>query len=734
MRSPVPATVERMAADGGTGTTENTVVAPPVARTVPFERMHHGEVFVDEYEWLRDKENPEVIAYLEAENAYTEAHTAQLQPLRDKIFDEIKSRTQETDLSVPTRLGDYWYYSRSFEGKQYGVHCRCPIDAAADGIDAWTPPQLEADTEIPGEQVLLDSNALAEGHDFFALGAFSISHDGDMLAYSVDTAGDERYTLRFKNLNTGELLGDEIPRTAPGATWSLDGTHVFYQTVDESWRPDTVWRHRLGTAAADDVRVFHEPDERYWVSVGATRSEKYLMIWVGSKITSEGWVLESDNPEGEFRVLLPRREGVEYAAEHAVVAGEDRFLILHNDVVDGVKAQNFVLAEAPAADPANMTILIGHRDNVRLEDIDAFAGHLVLSYRREALPRIAVWPLGDDGYGELRELEFDLELFAVGVGSSPEWEQPTLRLGLTSFITPMQIFDYVPETGALLLRKEQPVLGGYNPKDYEQHRVWAVAEDGTRIPISLIKRRDDGTDSPKPLLLYGYGSYEASVDPGFSVSRLSLLDRGMVFAVAHVRGGGEMGRLWYENGKTLTKKNTFTDFVACARHLVDTGVTAPDRMIADGGSAGGLLVGAVANIAPELFAGILANVPFVDPLTSILDPSLPLTVIEWDEWGNPLEDKDVYQYMKSYSPYENVTAQDYPAILAITSINDTRVLYVEPAKWVAKLRATKTGDAPLLLKTEMSAGHGGVSGRYEKWKEVAFEYAWVLDTVGLGGR
>ncbi|MBF6173045.1 S9 family peptidase [Nocardia blacklockiae] len=727
-----------MALDSGTGTNPAGDAAaagtpsrpdgltPPIAKRVPTERVHHGDTFVDDYEWLRDKENPEVIAYLEAENAYTDAHTARLGPLRDKIFDEIKARTQETDLSVPARMGEYWYYSRSFEGKQYGVHCRCPISDPDD----WTPPRLEVDTEIAGEQVLLDSNALAEGHDFFALGAFSVSHDGALLAYSMDTVGDERYVLRFKDLRTGELLADEIPGAAPGATWSLDGTHVFYQTVDESWRPDTVWRHRLGTPKDQDAKVFHEPDERYWVSIGATRSEKYLMIWVGSKITSEGWVLESDDPEGEFRVLLPRREGVEYSAEHAVIGGQDRFLVLHNDVVDGVKAENFVLAEAPVDDPAALTILIPHRDDVRLEDIDCFADHLVLSYRREALSRVAVWPLTSEGYGELRELDFGLELFAAGVGSNPEWDQPTLRLGVTSFITPMQVFDYTPATGNLALRKEQAVLGGYDPNDYEQHRDWAVAADGTRIPISLVRRKDLG-DGPKPLLLYGYGSYEASIDPAFSVSRLSLLDRGMVFAVAHVRGGGEMGRLWYEHGKTLTKRNTFTDFVSCARHLVDTEVTAPDRMVADGGSAGGLLVGAVANLAPELFTGILANVPFVDPLTSILDPSLPLTVIEWDEWGNPLADKEVYEYMKSYSPYENVEAKDYPAILAITSLNDTRVLYVEPAKWVAKLRATKTGDAPLLLKTEMSAGHGGVSGRYEKWKEVAFEYAWVLDTVGL---
>ncbi|MGW0043727.1 S9 family peptidase [Rhodococcus sp. NPDC003348] len=700
------------------------VAAPPVAKKVPQPRTHHGDTFVDNYEWLRDKSDPEVVAYLEAENAHTEAQTEHLAPLRESIFGEIKSRTQETDLSVPSRMGQWWYYARSFEGKQYGVHCRCPIA----GPDDWTPPVLSADTDIEGEQVLLDGNELAEGHDFFALGAMSVTLDGTLLAYSVDTAGDERYLLRFKNLDTGELLADEIPGTAPGATWSMDNRHVFYLTVDDAWRPDTVWRHELGTPQSADVRVFHEPDERYWVGFGSTRSEKYLTVWLGSKITSEIWYLESANPEGEFTVVLPREEGVEYAVEHAVVGGQDRFLILHNGIVDGVKAENFTLVDAPVADPTEQRTLIAHRADVRLEDVDAFAGHLVVSYRREALTRLAVWPLTDSGYGDLRELEFGEELYSVGAGSNPEWESPLLRMGYTSFITPSRVYDYEIATGTLLLRKEQPVLGGYDPADYEQHRDWATAEDGTRVPISLVRRR--GGDDPAPLLLYGYGSYEASTDPGFSVARLSLLDRGVVFAVAHVRGGGEMGRHWYDNGKMLSKKNTFTDFVACARHLVDTGRTTPQQMVADGGSAGGLLVGAVANLAPELFAGILANVPFVDPLTSILDPSLPLTVIEWDEWGNPLADKDVYDYMRSYSPYENVGAHDYPAILAITSINDTRVLYVEPAKWVAQLRATKTGDSPLLLKTEMSAGHGGVSGRYEKWREVAFEYAWVLDTVG----
>ncbi|TFI44362.1 S9 family peptidase [Rhodococcus sp. 1R11] len=703
-------------------------ITPPVARKVPLERTHHGDTFIDNYEWLRAKEDPEVIAYLEAENAYTEQQTAGLESLRGKIFDEIKSRTQETDLSVPTRMGQWWYYSRTVEGKSYGLQCRCPVDSPDD----WTPPTLSSDVDVPGEQVLLDANVEAEGHDFFSLGAFSISLDGTLLAYSTDTEGDERYTLRFKNLETGELLADTIENVAPGATWTADATHVFYLTVDESWRPDTVWRHTLGKA--EDVKVFHEPDESYWVGFGSTRSEKYLMIWVGSKITSECLVLESTDPEGEFRVVLPRTDGIEYSIEHAVVAGEDRFLITHNGSVngwgtEGEKAENFLLAEAPVSDPLDQRILVPHRDDVRVEDIDAFASHLIFTYRREALTRMAIWPLTDEGYGEYRELEFDEELYSVGAGSNPEWDQPLLRMVYTSFITPGQVYDLDIASGELLLRKSQPVLGEFNAGDYVQHREWATAPDGTQIPLSVIARKDV-PEGPAPTLLYGYGSYEASMDPSFSVARLSLLDRGIVFVVAHVRGGGEMGRHWYDNGKTLKKKNTFTDFVAAAQHLIDTGRTSPKHLVADGGSAGGLLMGAVANLAPELFNGILANVPFVDPLTSILDPSLPLTVIEWDEWGNPLADEEVYEYMKSYSPYENVEAKDYPSILAITSINDTRVLYVEPAKWVAALRATKTGDSDLLLKTEMSAGHGGVSGRYEKWKEAAFEYAWIVEKTG----
>ncbi|PVY27369.1 S9 family peptidase [Williamsia muralis] len=693
--------------------------APPVAKKIPFERKHHGDTVIDHYEWLRDKEDPEVIAFLEQQNEYTTAHTADLADLRADIYNEIKGRTQETDMSVPTRRGQYWYYARTEEGKQYALRARCPIA----GPDDWTPPTVEPGQSVPGEEILLDSNVEAEGTDFFSLGALSVSEDGNLLAYSVDTAGDERYTMRFKDLRTGELLADEIRDTAPGALWSLDGNHVFYQTVDEAWRPDTVWRHDLG-AGTPDVKVFHEPDEQYWVGIGGTRSDKYLMITLGSKITTEVRILDAADPTGEFTVVWPREEGVEYGVEHAVIDGRDRFLILHNK-----NAENFELLDAPVTDPTDTRVLVPHDPEVRIEDVDAFAGQLVLSYRREALPRLSIAQLDGSGTPEFVEVSFDEELYSAGLGGNPEWAAPRLRIGYTSFINPTEVFDLDVATGERTLLKRQQVLGDFDPADYEQYRDWATASDGTKIPLSVIRRREHA-DGPAPTLLYGYGSYESSNDPGFSISRLSLLDRGVVFVIAHIRGGGEMGRHWYETGKTLTKKNTFTDFVAAAQHLIDTGVTTPEQLVGEGGSAGGLLIGAVANLAPELFNGILAVVPFVDPLTSILDPSLPLTVIEWDEWGNPLADKTVYEYMKSYSPYENVDAKPYPQILAVTSLNDTRVLYTEAAKWVARLQDSTTGDAPILLKTEMKAGHGGVSGRYKQWEEVAFEYAWVLRQTG----
>ncbi len=698
-------------------------LVPPLAPVHQRERTHHGDTVLDPYEWLRDKESPETLAYLEAENAYTEGRTAHLAGLREAIFTEIKSRTQETDLSVPARVGSFWYYSRSVEGKQYGISCRCPV---ADPDD-WAPPALDPSVPVPGEEVLLDSNELAEGHDFFSLGGATVTPDGSLLAFSTDTVGDERFLLRVKDLRTGELLPDEVPGTLGGATWDLKGTVLFYATVDETWRPDKIWRHTLGTPVSEDAVVHHETDERFWTSVGRTRSDRYLLVVSGSKLTTECRVLDADSPTGDFRVLAPRREGVEYGVEHAVIAGQDRFLVLHND-----GAENYAIASTPvdATSHAQWEPFVEHDPDVRLEDVDAFATHLVVSQRRGGLTQLRVLLLDARGVTEDYEIPFDEPVYTVGATGNPEFEQPRLRLAHTTLSSPAAVYDFDVRTRQRSLLKRTPVLGDFDPDRYEQHREWAVAEDGTRVPISLVCPKDAPRDGTMPLLLYGYGSYEASMDPYFSIARLSLLDRGVGFAIAHVRGGGEMGRRWYDQGKVLHKRNTFTDFVTCARHLVDTGWSAPDLLLAEGASAGGLLMGAVANLAPDLFAGIVAGVPFVDALTSILDPSLPLTVIEWEEWGNPLEDPEVYAYMKSYTPYENIEARRYPPILAETSLNDTRVLYVEPAKWVARLRTTIANPEDVLLKTEMSAGHGGVSGRYNAWKDRAFTLAWMLDRVG----
>ncbi len=688
-------------------------LTPPVAPRKPIERKHHGDVFVDDYEWLRDKENPEVLAHLRAENTYTESRTEHLTSLREAIFGEISERTQQTDLTVPSRHGGYWYYTRTIEGKQYGIHCR--VEATGD-----EPP--ETDGAIAGEQVLLDGNEVAGESEFFALGTFNVSPDGRLLAYSTDLTGDERFTLRIKDLETGELLADEVTGVHYGSAWSADNGTVLYTTVDEAWRPYKVSRHRLGTPVSDDAVVFEEPDERFWVGAELTRNEQAILVHAGSKLTSEVWMLDAAAPDSELVLVAARREGVEYDVEHA----GDRLLITHN-----ASAVNFELASAPLDTPGHehWTTLIPGDDDSRLLAVDAFAAHVVVYRRRDALTELAVMRRTDGGLGTPQVIGFDEPIYTVTPGSNPEWKSSSYRLGYTSMVTPSTVYDYQVDTGELVLRKQQPVLGGIDLGAYTQYREWAVAPDGERVPVSLVARRDVPRDGNAPVVLYGYGSYEASIDPWFSIARLSLLDRSAVFAIAHIRGGGELGRRWYDDGKILAKKNTFTDFVAAAEHLVSAGWTRPELIVAQGGSAGGLLIGAAVNLAPQAFGAAVAQVPFVDALTSILDPSLPLTVTEWEEWGNPLEDPEVYAYMKSYSPYENVTGQDYPPILAITSLHDTRVLFVEPAKWIAKLREAGAGDA--LLRIEMEAGHGGRSGRYDAWRELAFELAWMLDRLGL---
>lgn len=697
---------------------------PVSAKHVDHVREHHGDRVVDPFEWMRDKDDPEVVAHLEGENAYAEAMTSHLEPLRARIFDEIRSRTQETDLSVPVAYRGWWYYSRTFEGRQYAAQCRVRLVAGRGR------PQLEPGIAPEGEQVLLDGNLEAEGYEFFSLGAFEVTPDGKRIAYAVDVEGDERFALRIKDIETGEVIDEAVTGIGYGAVWSLDGQYVFYTRVDEAWRPHEVWRHEVGATADQDVLVFEEPDERFWIGIGSSRDDAWVIIQVGSKRTSEVLLLDAADPLGIPTVVAPRRDGVEYEVEPA----GDRLLIVHN-----ANHSDFELAQAPldARSHEQWSPLAEAVAGERLVDVEAFASHAVVSLRRDGLTALRVIPRDpslDSGFGPAHDLVFDEPLYCVGTGNNPEYETSALQVVFESMVTPKTISDYDLLTGQYTVLKAQPVLGGYDPADYEQCREWATAPDGTRVPISLVHRRDVAADGTAPGLIDGYGAYEICIDPYFSVARLSLLDRGFVYAIAHVRGGGEMGRRWYDAGKMEHKTNTFTDFVACADHLVSSGWVAPDRLVAEGGSAGGLLIGAAVNLAPGRFRAIHAAVPFVDALTTMLDPSMPLTVSEWEEWGDPLHDEDVYRYMKDYTPYENVAAVDYPAILATTSLNDTRVCFVEPAKWVALLRETVTSDQaqrPILFKIEMVAGHGGKSGRYDAWKQYAWELAFLMDQVGV---
>jgi oligopeptidase B len=684
---------------------------PPVAKRVPSERTRHGDTVVDEYAWLRDRDDPDTIAYLEAENAFTEAGLAHQAPLREQLFQEIKGRIRETDLSVPTRQRGWWWYSRTEEGKQYAISCRKAVSPADDGH------RPAADTP---EEVLLDANVEAGDSPFFSMGAFDVTTDGTTLAWSLDTDGSEVYELRFRDLRTGEDLPDRVPGTYYGTAWAADHRTLFYVKPDEAMRPHQLWRHTLGTPAADDVLVLQEDDERFYLGVGTSKDDRFIFVHLGSKVTDEVRFLDASDPTGELRVVQPRQQDVEYGVEHR----EGRFLIVTN----ADDALDFKLVEAPVETPGreHWTDVVPHRPGVKLSGIDVFADHLVLFERAEGVRRIRVRRLSD---GE-EHLISQPEPVSTASGGSAEYDTTTLRYGYTSMVTPSSVFDYDMVTRERVLLKQQEVVGGYDPDLYATERLWATAPDGERVPMSIAYRRDRRRDVPGPAFLYGYGSYESSMDPSFSSVRLSLLDRGFVYAIAHIRGGGELGRRWYLDGKLLQKRNTFTDFVACAEHLVADGWTTPAQLAIRGGSAGGLLMGAVVNLRPDLFGAVVAEVPFVDALNTILDPSLPLTVMEWEEWGNPVDSAEVYAYMKGYAPYENVRPVDYPPMLVTGGLNDPRVSYWEPAKFVARLRTTATGSAPLFLKTEMGAGHMGPSGRYDAWKDEAFVLAFVLETLG----
>lgn len=677
----------------------------PIAKRIPVERTMHGDTRVDEYAWLAHlDDDPDVRRLLEAENDETASATAHLGPLREQLFEEIRSRVLETDLSVPVRRGGWLYYQRTVEGEQYPIHCRRP----------GTAPEGE------GEQVLADGNELAGDSPFFAMGTLDVSPDGTLLALSTDHEGDERHVLRFVDLSGGRTFDERIAGTYYGSAWSLDGRYLFYTTVDNASRPDRVWRHELATDPASDVCVVHETDERFYLEVHLTLSQRFIVIAAGSMITSEVRLVDAAAPTGDPVTVRPRTQGVEYQVDDA----GDRLLVLHNE---GNRI-DFELAEADPSAPGAWRPLVAHQLGVRLVDVTAIEGHALIELRRAGRTEVDVLPLAG---GPRRQLAFDEPLYEVSLGTIGEFATTTIRLLYTSFTTPPSVYDDDLHTGERVLLKQQPVLGGYDPADYESRRLWATAADGTEVPLSLVTQRGAEPDGTAPTVLYGYGAYEASLDPWFSVARLSLLDRGWRFALAHVRGGGELGRRWYEDGKLLAKPNSFDDFIACADHLADTGWAAPDRIVARGDSAGGLLVGAAVNRAPDRFRAIVAEVPFVDALTTICDPSMPATVLEWEEWGDPIENPDIYRCMRSYSPYENIAeGVAYPWILATAGLNDPRVSYREPAKWVLRLRDRTTGDGPILLKTELGAGHHGPSGRYDAWRDEAFVLAFALWAAG----
>lgn len=698
-------------------------VVPPVAARRPTVLEAHGDRRVDDWFWLRDAKDPSVLSHLVAENAYTEATTAGWNARRDELFEEIRSRIVETDLSVPVRKDGWWYYERTTEGSAYPSHCRLPVSRS--GAEGSGPP-LGAGP-WPEEEVLLDENSLAEGHAYLQVGSLAVSPGHSLLAYATDTAGHELFTLKIRDLATGKDLPEQIEGTYYGIAWAADERTLFYTRPDAANRPFQLWRHRVRTQPEADVLVHQEDDERFHLGVDRTKDGEYVVLDLQSKVTTEVRTLPSARPDETPTVVRPRAQGVEYAVEHH----HGTFLVLSNE-----GAENFRLVAVPTSDPTSgEREVIPHRPEIRLDGIDVFAEHLVAYERVDGMSRIRVHRLepGDPWASPLLEGELvpvpETPSTSWG-GPNPEFHSTSLRYEYTSLVTPRSVYELDLRSGEPELLKRQPVLGGYDPDDYATESVWAVSDDGTKVPMSVVRRTSTKLDGSAPCLLYGYGAYETSIDPTFSSVRLCLLDRGFVFAIAHVRGGGEMGRRWYEDGKLLEKRNTFTDFVACARALIAGSWTSRDRLVARGGSAGGLLIGAVLNSAPELFRAAVAEVPFVDCLTTMSDPSLPLTVIEWEEWGDPVSDPSVYEVMRAYSPYDNVGGKRYPDLLVTAGLEDPRVGFWEPVKWVQRLRQA-SADNRVIMKIELEAGHAGPSGRYAAWKDEAFVLCFVLDAVGM---
>ena len=677
---------------------------PPAAAREPRTDVVHGDVRHDDYFWLRDKDAPAVTAYLEAENAYADGVLKPTEAFQDALYREMLARIKEDDQSVPYRYGAWLYYSRTETGKQYPIHCRKAAPAAP-------------------EQVVLDLNALAEGHPFLALGAYTVSDDGRWLAYTLDYTGFREYTLYVKDLVRGTLAPERVERVSSVA-WAADSVTIFYVLEDEAKRPYRLCRHRLGTPVAADPALYEETDALFRLGVWRSRSRALLFAASGSFTTTEVRWAPAGAPTADWRVVMPREKDHEYSVDHGVGADGDLFYIRTN----GGGRRNFRLVTAPVSDPRpeRWRELLAHRDDVMLEDVDVFADHYVVHEREDGLLRLRVTELAS---GLTHHVEFPEPTYEVSADVNAEFVLPAYRLRYQSFVTPASVFDYEVAARRLLLLKQTPVLGDWDPARYRSERIHAVAADGTRVPISLVYRLGAARDGSSPMLLAGYGAYGIAYPVTFSSSRLSLLDRGLTVGIAHVRGGGELGKRWHDDGRMLAKRNTFTDFIATADALIAQGYTAADRLVIEGGSAGGLLMGAVLNLRPDLCRGALLRVPFVDVITTMLDESLPLTVGEFEEWGNP-KIRAHYEYMKTYCPYTNLARRPYPAILVRTSLNDSQVMYWEPAKWVARLRALNDGHPPLLFKINMAAGHGGSSGRYDALRELALDYAWILTTLG----